>query len=104
MEEYSDAAADLQSWAASLPSGAKVMLTKPSMYLTGASYSTYEAVTAEKVALDDSPVLVAKNVKNAVRLIEVTRLEVILFLLIYFFSYVVNVYESKMNHKIIVTT
>lgn len=63
---YESAVADLQSWASSLPQDSKVLITLPSTYLTGASYAIYEAISEEKVAFEESPVMFAKSGKNEV--------------------------------------
>lgn len=44
----------------------KVLVTKPSVYLTGASYAVYEAIGEDNGSFDDSPVLDAKSIKNSV--------------------------------------
>ncbi len=57
---------DLTAWASEQNTSQKVFLSKPSMYLPGASYAVYEALPEEMVALEDSPILFKKSVKNQV--------------------------------------
>ena len=66
LSEVSEAVGDLSSWVGSLSPPQKILLTKASMYLSGASYAVYEAVPKEFVELGDSSVLDAKAVKNEV--------------------------------------
>jgi len=64
IKEYQDRIADLTAWAAN--KDGKFLLSKPSQYLSGASYDVYRAVGGEdKVKLGDSPILDDKAEKNA---------------------------------------
>ena len=66
--DFPNALVELEDYVTSNVAEEKILITKPSVYLTGASYAVYEAVNAEEHGtFDDSPVLAAKSVKNAVR-------------------------------------
>merc|ERR1719330_2212808 len=61
--DYEDSISDLKDWSESHEG--KIMVTKPSIYLTGASYAVYEGIgNAEKVKFEDSPVMLDKTIKN----------------------------------------
>ena len=62
---------DLDSWAQQLDTGAKVLVTAPSIYLVGASFAIYQAVSAEKSKIAESPLLYPKAIKNEVQLHQV---------------------------------
>lgn len=62
--DMKDSFEDIQAWADS--NTASVLLTKPSTYLTGASFAIYESIPQKCVHFDDSPIMLAKNVKNEI--------------------------------------
>ena len=65
---FEDAFADLATYVANhVTNGGQILVTKPSVYLPGASYAVYEAVSAEVAWFGDSPILRTKTVKNEVR-------------------------------------
>ena len=66
LNDITDALTDLASWVGSQSGTPKLLVTKPSMYLSGASYAVYESIPEESVDFDDSPILTAKNMKNDV--------------------------------------
>ena len=55
---------DLTEWLSLHPEISQLLLTKPSNYLSGASYAVYSALPHNVTKLDHSPVLQMKAVKN----------------------------------------
>ena len=55
---------DLTEWLSFHPEISRLLLTKPSNYLSGASYAVYSALPDTVAKLDHSPVLQMKAVKN----------------------------------------
>jgi len=58
--------AELGSMVGSLQEGQMLLVTKPSTYLTGASYAVFRTVGEAHRKLDDSPILDMKAIKNPV--------------------------------------
>ncbi|TRY63290.1 hypothetical protein TCAL_06265 [Tigriopus californicus] len=62
---------DITNWQSSLAQWAseqtdlKVLVTKPSMYLSGASYAVYHTLPTDSVQFEASPILDAKAMKNS---------------------------------------
>ena len=67
IREFSDYLEDLREWSEGLASGQRVLVTKESTYLRGASYAVFKAIESEHVKLQDSLVLGPKAIKNEVR-------------------------------------
>lgn len=64
VNEYETGITQLNQWSSQFKE--KILVTKASTYLTGASFAIYEALPAQQVAFKDSPVLLSKNIKNPV--------------------------------------
>lgn len=55
---------DLTEWISMHPEADKILITKPSSYLSGASYAVYSAIPETISNLDNSPLINMKAVKN----------------------------------------
>ena len=62
--DISESLTDLEDWSKTY--NKSILVSKPSIYLGGASYAVYESIPSTLVHFDDSPVMLAKNVKNDV--------------------------------------
>ena len=58
--DISESLGDLENWSQNY--NKSILLSTPSTYLTGASFAVYESIT--NAHFQDSPILIAKNVKN----------------------------------------
>mgnify|MGYP001161585345 FL=1 len=58
--DISESLEDLENWSKTF--NKSILLTTPSTYLTGASFAVYESISNSQ--FKDSPVMIAKNVKN----------------------------------------
>ena len=62
--DISESLSDLDQWSKAY--NKSILVSKPSIYLGGASYAVYENIPSNLVHFDDSPVMLAKNVKNEI--------------------------------------
>jgi len=64
LRDIEESLKDLTEWLSLHPEISRLLLTKPSNYLSGASYAVYSALPDTVTKLDQSPVLQMKGVKN----------------------------------------
>ena len=67
IEDFADSYTRLETYANEQGSDAKILVSKPSVYLTGASYAVYGALPEEMSTFKDSPIIEMKGQKNEVR-------------------------------------
>ena len=67
IREFSDYLEDLAEWNERLASPQKILVTKESSYLRGASYAVFKVIKDDYVKLEDSLLLGTKAIKNEVR-------------------------------------
>ena len=66
LDELKDSVYQLGLWASGLNPSSRVLLARPTIFLTGASYAIYEAVSEELSHLELSPIIYPKAEKNEV--------------------------------------
>ena len=66
LRELESSLEEVAAWVSRHPEAARLLLSAPSTYLSGATYALYSAVPDTIAVLGDSPILDMKAVKNSV--------------------------------------